>query len=507
MNDVVSRTRQPEACNVVVFGASGDLTKRKLLPALARMYQWNLIGEGSRIIGVVRKDWSRPDWCDYTREALSNYRPEALEDESSWQDIAGMLDVVNGDLDDPATYQRLAERLHSENGRTNALFYLAIPPAWYEQVSKHLSQAGLAGEDDGFRRLVIEKPFGTDFESARHLNQCLQQYFDESQIYRIDHYLGKEGVQNLMVFRFANSVFEPLWNRNYIDHVQISVSESLGVEYRAGYYESSGAMRDMIQSHLMQVMTLVAMEPPLSPGADDVRNEKVKVLRAMRPFGEDEVDQFAVRAQYVSGHIDGAYVPAYRDEPNVANDSVTETFAALKLYVDNWRWQGVPFLLRTGKRLPERVSEIVIRFRKPPKNLFYGASEEIAHNELVFRLHPDEGMIYILNAKLPGLEADVRTIALDAPYSMPGADTPDAYETLLHDVLLGEAALFSRADEVEESWRIVEPILNAWKQKKDIAFYAAGADGLPGLESLMGDCEGCWRSLSASHQHGRTRIS
>ena len=501
------RTRQPEACNVVIFGASGDLTKRKLLPALARMDQWNLIGEGSRIIGVVRKDWSRQEWCDYVHEALAEYRPEALENGPTWERIEAMLDVVTGDLNEPATYQGLAEVLNSDHDRSNALFYLAVPPGWYETVAGHLSGAKLAAENGGFRRLVIEKPFGTDFESARHLNQCLQRYFDESQIYRIDHYLGKEGVQNLMVFRFANSVFEPLWNRNYIDHIQVSVSESLGVEYRAGYYESSGALRDMIQSHLMQVMTLVAMEPPLSPAADDVRNEKVKVLRAMRPISEGEVDQYALRAQYVSGHIDGDYVPAYRDEPNVAKDSVTETFAAVKLYVDNWRWQGVPFLLRTGKRLPERVSEIVIRFRKPPKNLFYGTAEEIAHNELVFRLHPDEGMVYILNAKLPGLEADVRTIALDAPYSMPGADTPDAYETLLHDVLLGEAALFSRADEVEESWRIVEPILNAWKQNKDIAFYAAGSASLPGIEALMADCEGCWRELSASHQHGHTHIS
>lgn len=495
---------RPDACDIVIFGASGDLSKRKLLPALARMHGWALIDPGSRVIGVARKDWSKEQWREYASEAIEKYGSGHAE--SPVSQFTDMLEIMNGDLDDAGTYQRLAQLLCSRPGQCNALFYLAIPPGWYERVTRHLSEAGLAEESNGFRRLVIEKPFGTGLESARQLNGSLQRYFKESQIYRIDHYLGKEGVQNLMVFRFANSVFEPLWNRNYIDHVQISVSESLGVEYRAGYYEASGALRDMIQSHLMQVMTLVAMEPPASASADDVRNEKVKVLHSVRPIREDEVDDHAVRAQYVGGHIDGVYVPAYRDEPNVANDSVTETFVAVKLYVDNWRWQGVPFLLRTGKRLPERVSEIVIRFRKPPKNLFYGTSQDLAHNELVFRLHPDEGMIYVLNAKLPGLAGDVRTIALDAPYSMAGLDTLDAYETLLHDVLLGEASLFSRADEVEESWRVVEPILNVWSRQKRIGFYAAGSSDPPGVDRLMADCEGCWRDLSAGHQHGHTPL-
>ncbi|MDQ6986354.1 MAG: glucose-6-phosphate dehydrogenase [Mariprofundaceae bacterium] len=489
-------SERPEATNIVIFGAGGDLTKRKLLPALAHMHRWNLLGPHSRIIGVVRQKWSLSHWVNYVHDQLLHYFPEAVLNPASWQRIAEKLNLVKGDLSDPALYRQLAEALHADEGRKNALFYLAIPPSWYECVCKNLHDAGLADESEGFRRIVVEKPFGMDLASARDLNGKLQSYFDELQIYRIDHYLGKEAVQNLMVFRFANSVLEPLWNRNYIDHVQISVSESLGIGYRAGYYENAGAFRDMIQSHLMQVMTLVAMEPPVSLNADDVRDEKMKVLRSMRPIAADDVKKIAVRAQYAAARMDGEDVPAYRDEKNVAADSCTETFAAVKFYVDNWRWQGVPFVLRTGKRLPGRVSEICIRFKEPPQKLFDLQEENVCNNELIFRLQPDEGMQLTMTAKQPGLSTHLRGVKLDATYGMLGSGMPEAYETLLHDVMLGEAGLFSRADEVEESWKIVAPILDVWAKETDIATYPAGSFDIPGMDALLDECEGGWRDLS-----------
>jgi len=492
-------SQRPEATNIVIFGASGDLSKRKLLPALAHMHRWNLLGAHSRIIGVVRSKWSRSHWVNYVHDQLLHYFPEAVMNPPSWRRIADKLDLVNGDLSDPEMYKQLAKTLHADDGKTNALYYLAIPPSWYECVCKNLKDAGLADESDGFRRIVVEKPFGMDLASAQGLNKQLQTYFDESQIYRIDHYLGKEAVQNLMVFRFANSVLEPLWNRNYIDHVQITVAESLGIGYRAGYYETSGAFRDMIQSHLMQVMALVAMEPPVSLDANDVRDEKMKVLHSMREIKPEDVKNIAVRAQYTEGDVNGEAVLAYRDEKNVADDSCTETFAAVKFYVDNWRWQGVPFLLRTGKRLPERVSEICIRFKEPPQKLFQLNEDNVQNNELIFRLQPDEGMQLTMTAKQPGLSTDLRGVTLDASYGMQGSGMPEAYETLLHDVMLGEAGLFSRADEVEKSWEIVAPIVNAWEKETDIPTYPAGTLDIPEADALLDECEGGWRDMSLHH--------
>lgn len=489
-------SEQAEPANIVIFGASGDLTKRKLLPALAHMHRWNLLGPHSRIIGSVREAWTKSHWVNYVHDQLLHYFPDAVLNPRSWQRIAEKLDLVNGDLSDPEMYQRLARILHTQDGRKNALFYLAIPPEWYECVAKNLKKAGLADESEGFRRIVVEKPFGMDLESAQNLNHCLQHYFDESQIYRIDHYLGKESVQNLMVFRFANSVLEPLWNRSHIDHVQISVSESLGIGYRAGYYENSGALKDMIQSHLLQVMALVAMEPPVSLSANDVRNEKLKVLRSVRRILPEEVDQIAVRSQYAAGKSDGVDLPAYRDEKGVADNSTTETFAAVKFHIDNWRWQDVPFLLRTGKALPERVSEICIRFKTPPQTLFNLHDGGVRNNELIFRLQPDEGMLLTMTAKQPGLSMHLRGVKLDARYGVEGSGMPEAYETLFHDMLLGEAGLFSRADEVEESWRIVEPIMKVWSEKEDITNYPAGSFDVPGMDDLMKGCEGEWRDLS-----------
>ncbi len=499
-------SKQPEPANIVIFGATGDLTKRKLLPALAHMHRWNLLGPHSRIIGAVREDFSPSKWKNYVHEALLQFFPEAILNPPSWVRIKNKLDVVVGNLDEPVLYQQLAGVMREVDGRKNALFYLAIPPSWYETVASNLREAGLADESGGFRRIVIEKPFGMNLASAEALNQSLQAHFDESQIYRIDHYLGKEAVQNLMVFRFGNSVLEPLWNRNYIDHVQISVAESMGIEYRAGYYEKAGALRDMIQSHLIQVMSIVAMEPPLSMDADDVRNEKVKVMRAVRSMSPEDVAEYSVRAQYGAGAVDGEQVPAYREEQGVADDSATETFAAVKLYIDNWRWQGVPFLLRTGKRLPHRVSEICIRFKAPPQTLFDLDETTVLNNELIFRLQPDAGMLLTMTAKQPGLSLDLRGIQLDAPYAMAGSSMPQAYETLLYDVLIGEAGLFTRADGVEECWRIVEPIMEAWAKEESINTYPAGCFDVPGMDALLENCEGEWRNLS-DIEHAYSRLS
>jgi len=496
---------QPEAADIVIFGATGDLTRRKLLPALAHMQRWNLLGPDSRILGVTRRPFSRASWHDYVHENLLQFFPEAILNPHSWISMKKSLQVIQGDLTDPVLYQALGDFLKTRSGRQNALFYLAIPPEYYEVVAEQLHMAGLTDETRGFRRIVIEKPFGIDLGSAQELNQRLQQHFSESQIYRIDHYLGKEAVQNLMVFRFGNSVLEPLWNRNYIDHVQISVAESLGLGTRAGYYEHSGALKDMIQSHLIQVMSLVAMEPPLSLQADDVRNEKVKVMRAIRRLHPDEVSQYSVRAQYAAGNSAGEAVPGYREETGASSHSLTETFAAVKLYVDNWRWQNVPFLLRTGKRLPQRVSEICIRFRSPPQTLFQLDQTSVKNNELIFRLQPDEGMLLSMTAKQPGLTMNLRSIHLDAPYALSGASIPDAYETLLHDALLGEASLFTRADGVEECWHIIAPTMQAWSEEQSINPYPAGTFEIPGMETLMEDCEGSWRDLS-DIEHAYSRL-
>ena len=477
--------------NIVIFGATGDLTKRKLMPALVRMLDCGLVHPDSRILGVVR-DMDQDEWLQLVRDGLAEFSPAVSMDEARWQAFAARLRMVPGDLDDEGTYTRLADALEDLGGRKNAMFYCAIPPAWYGKTATGLNRAGLTREDEGYRRLVIEKPFGMDLGSARALNRELQSVIDESQIFRIDHYLGKESVQNLLVYRFANSIMEPLWNRNYIDHIQISVAETLGIEYRAKYYEHSGALRDMIQSHLMQLMTLVAMEPPVEFTADAVRDEKMKVLRAVRRFTPQDVRQQTVAAQYASGHVHGEDVAAYVSEDGVSPESATETFAAVRFHIDNWRWQGVPFILWTGKRLQKKVSEVMIRFRKPPFNLFDTHASVPAANALVFRLQPDGGVVLRMNAKMPGLTTDIQRLVMRAPYANDAAETADAYEILMHDVLTGDRTLFSRSDEVEESWEIVEPVLTAWKDRFSIERYRAGTWDIPAMEALTQDCVGGW---------------
>ena len=477
--------------NIVIFGAAGDLTKRKLMPALIRMLEYGLLHTDSRIIGVVNNRTEQV-WFDLIREGLSKFSPQLGMDDDRWARFSSMLKMVPGDLAADETYARLADALETLGGKKNAMFYCAIPPDWYGKVANGLEQVGLVDEEQGYRRLVIEKPFGMDLQSARALNNELQSVFHEKQIYRIDHYLGKESVQNLLVYRFANSIMEPLWNRNYIDHIQISVSETLGIEYRAKYYEHSGALRDMIQSHLMQVMTLVAMEPPVEFTADAVRDEKMKVLRAVRRFDPELVRQQTVAAQYASGNIDGEQAPAYVAEEGVSPDSVTETFAAARFYIDNWRWQGVPFILWSGKRLKKRASEVVIRFRKPPFNLFDSHASIPAPNALVFRLQPDGGVVLRLNAKKTGLTTDNEEMVMRAPYADDASAVADAYEVLMHDVLTGDGTLFSRSDEVEESWEIVEPILEVWKDRVSIERYRAGTWDITAMDGLASDCACGW---------------
>jgi glucose-6-phosphate 1-dehydrogenase len=483
-----------EPSNIVILGAGGDLTKRKLIPALVKMLRCGLLHADSKIIGVL-KGRTEEEWLGALYQGMLDYAPDISMDERQWKEFASMFKMVSGDLQEETTYESLASALETMNGHINALFYCAVPPRWYTTIAAGLHKLGLSDETQGFRRVVIEKPFGMDLDSAQQLNRELQSVLDESQIYRIDHYLGKESVQNLLVYRFANSILEPLWNRNYIDHIQISAAESIGIEYRANYYERSGALRDMIQSHLMQVMTLVAMEPPVEFTADAVRDEKIKVLRAVRHFEQDDINKQTVAAQYGSGNSvadDEEKSNAYVAEEGVSPDSVTETFAGVSFYIDNWRWQGVPFILWTGKRLPERVSEIFIRFRKPPFNLFETHATPPMANSLVFRVHPDEGIELRMNAKMPGLTTDTQRMKMRAPYSENGEDVSDAYEVLLHDVLMGDATLFSRADEVEESWSIIEPILNAWKDRISVDRYCSGTWDIPGMDELLEGCAGGW---------------
>ncbi|MBE9568396.1 MAG: glucose-6-phosphate dehydrogenase [Proteobacteria bacterium] len=477
--------------NIVIFGVTGDLSKRKLMPALVRMLCCGLVHTDSKIIGVVNNR-TEEVWINLVREGMQEFSPEIVEDESRWKKFLARLIMVPGDLGDETTYQRLAEALVELDGKKNAMFYCAIPPDWYGKVTSGLRKAGLANEDDGYRRLVIEKPFGHNLESARALNKELQSVFKEEQIYRIDHYLGKESVQNLLVYRFANSIMEPLWNRNYIDHIQISTAETLGIEYRAKYYERSGALRDMIQSHLMQMMTLVAMEPPVEFTADAVRDEKMKVLRAIRSIKPEEIKLHAVSAQYASGTVEGEAAKAYVSEEFVSPDSATETFAAVRFYIDNWRWEGVPFILWSGKRMKSKSSEVMIRFRKPPFNLFDSHASAPAANALVFRLQPESGVVLRLNAKKPGLTTDNEEMVMRAPYAADEGEVADAYEILMHDVLTGDGTLFSRADEVESSWQIVEPILDAWKNRVSVERYRAGTWDIPAMDELTKDCVGGW---------------
>lgn len=488
-------------CAVLIFGATGDLTKRKLVPALYSLAQQRLLPAEFAILGTARQEMSNEEFRARMREALEEFEETAV-DETVWQSFASGLFYVQGEFGEADTYQRLKgslEKVEQERGTGgNRIYYLATAPQFFGTIAKQLGDAGMSKAAEGkWTRIIVEKPFGHDLESARALNAELATVFREEQVYRIDHYLGKETVQNLLVFRFANSIFEPLWNRQYIDHVQITNAEAIGVEGRGAYYEEAGVMRDMIQNHVFQIVALIAMEPPASLGANAVRDEKIKAMQAVRPIPQERVSEFAVRGQYGAGYVLGEEVPGYRQEPGVNPESSTETFAALKLYFDNWRWADVPFYIRSGKRLAKRVTEIAIQFKDVPHRLFTQTDAPLEPNVLVIRIQPNEGITLRFGAKLPGQAMRIRWVNMDFRYgSSFGVEPPEAYERLLLDCMLGDSTLYARRDMTERGWEIVTPMLAAWKQPAtDFPNYEAGTWGPQAADELIERDGRRWRRL------------
>jgi glucose-6-phosphate 1-dehydrogenase len=464
-----------ETCTVIILGATGNLAQLKLLPALYHLETANLLPDRLRLVCAGRTGHTQEGWAEYVRDVLSKHSRDPMT-APHCDRFCERMHYFRGDLDDGATFAALSELLTQPEFPNNHIFYLSLPPSTYGSIVELLDEHGMLTENGAWRRVVIEKPFGSSLESAQNLQRKISRHLREEQTYRIDHYMGKAMVQNVLVSRFANLMLEPLWNRNYIDHVQITRTETLGVGKRSGFYEGTGALRDMLQSHLMQMMSLVAMEPPVSMDADDLRDEKVKVLKSVRPIHPAAVQAQAYRAQYGPGRINGEEVPGYLEEPGVEPDSVTETYAALKLYVDNWRWRDVPFYLRTGKRMAEARTMVAICFKQPPKHFFRSAHiERPPPNWLIMSVAPEESLRLEISVKEPGLEMKTRQISLDAPFRCEHHAQTDAYEDLLLDVIEGDSSLFLRYDEVEWAWRIVDPVLGVWASERDfIPTYAAG---------------------------------
>jgi glucose-6-phosphate 1-dehydrogenase len=501
---MMSPAMAEESCALVIFGASGDLARRKLVPALWSMFQGRVLPEPFAVIGVARREMTNEQFRSYMRDAITQFARVQPPSQRVWDRFAQALFYYVGDPADPGVYPGLTEYLrHVETERGtggNRLFYCATPPSLYPTLVQRLGEAGLARPPEGgggWVRIIIEKPFGRDLASARALNQTVASVFAEEQVYRIDHYLGKETVQNVLVFRWANGIFEPLWNRNHVDHVQITVGETIGVEGRGSYYEEAGALRDMIQNHILQLLCLVAMEPPVTFDADPVRDEKAKVMRAIRPITPAEVEQVAVRAQYGPGFVDGQRVLGYREEKGVSASSITETYAALRLEVDNWRWAGVPFFLRTGKRLAKRASEIAVQF-KPTPHLVFRRNPDIQAepNLLVLRIQPDEGMSLSFGAKLPGPELRIKPVEMDFDYGRAfGGEPPEAYERLLLDAMKGDPTLYARGDWVDMAWELLGPVLSAWTagDPSKLPHYEAGTWGPAEADALIDPAR--WRRL------------
>jgi glucose-6-phosphate 1-dehydrogenase len=497
----------PDPCIMVIFGGTGDLSHRKILPALYNLTRAGLLPAEETVVAFARRPYTDEAYRTEMGQSVTEFSRVPVEP-ALWHDFSAGIFYQAGDFTDQAAYQALATRLEAldaERGtRGNRLFYVAAHPSAYSDIIANLGRAGLARPTRGsWVRIIIEKPFGRDLASARALNHEVTHVFDEGQVYRIDHYLGKETVRNLMVFRFGNGIFEPVWNRRYVDHVQITVAEDLGMEGRGQFYEEAGASRDILQNHLLQLTSLVAMEPPIAFEADALRDEKLRVLRAIEPAWDAErIRRDVVRGQYGPGWVGGVHVPGYRDEPDVAPTSTTETYVALKLEVQNWRWADVPFYLRTGKRLPKRATEISVQFKRPPLMLFREATTEPEPNLLALRIQPDEGIMLRFAAKVPELGLDVRSVNMDFTYgSSFTTEAPEAYETLLLDAMVGDASLFTRADEVEAAWAIVTPLDQQWAawdkrgDSGDLATYEAGTWGPGAADQLLERDGRRWRRL------------
>jgi glucose-6-phosphate 1-dehydrogenase len=491
--------RQPPAV-IVIFGATGDLAKRKLIPALFNLFLDKQLPERFTLIGISRRS-NTEEFRQSMGEAVVQYSRRGQKGSDRWPEFAQRMDYIKGDYSDAAVYHALAKRIKDDEAEwgepASHMYYLSVPPQVFPEIAACLGAEGLSQNRER-DRIVIEKPFGTDLESSEALNKTLVGSFEERQIYRIDHYLGKETVQNILAFRFANALYEPIWNRRYVDHVQVTVAEKLGVEKRGGYYETSGALRDMIQNHLLQLICLVAMEPPTSFAGDEVRNKKVDVLKAVRPLTPVDLPSHAIRGQYGSGAVDGEKVPGYREEEGVDAESSTETFAALKLHIDNWRWQGVPFYLRTGKRLAKQVSEIVIQFNPVPHLAFPpSAADSFEPNQLIINIQPDEGISLCFQAKEPGAGMRLRTVSMDFSYAEAfHIPVREAYETLLQEVLQGDTTLFMRADQEHEAWRIVMPVLESWSSRPSSSFpnYSAGTWGPTAADQLLARDGRAWHN-------------
>jgi glucose-6-phosphate 1-dehydrogenase len=491
--------RITDPCSAVFFGASGDLFKRMLLPAIYSMRLRGTLPTDFALVGFARSPYDDAGFREYCRQQLELFMPGDQKPQGPiWDDFAAQISYMAADFKDSRHFTALTERLaknDDEFGTSgNHLFYLATPPSVFPEIVEHLKRSGLDKSAKGWTRIVVEKPFGTNLESARALQRAISAVFPEDEIYRIDHYLGKEPVQDIIALRFANTIFEPIWNRNYVQNIQITSAESIGVEERGGYYDHAGALRDMIQNHVLNLLALVAMEAPISSDADDIRSEKYKVFSAIAPPTHSAVGSMTARGQYGPGVIDGKPVRGYRQEEDVAPDSNTETFAATKLYVENWRWAGVPFFLRSGKRLPRKVSEIAVTFKPIPHRFYGDSTDRIEPNVLVIKIEPDEGVSMRFEAKVPGPKEHVRSVYMDFSYGTGfGVQSPPAYERLIGDAIVGDQTLFTRWDAVERAWEIVTPILEVWQNTKDFSFpnYAAGSQGPESATSLFPD----WRHL------------
>ena len=494
--------RRADPCSLVIFGASGDLTRRLLMPTLYHLAAAGMLHEGLAVIGVAHSDLGDDGFRQRAQQGIDEFSGvEPQPETSAW--LRERLHYFSGDFENPETYRKLAakigERGAARGGSANALFYLATPPGSFAPIIRRLGEAGLAKEESGWRRLIVEKPFGVDLASAQALNAAILGVFSEPQIYRIDHYLGKETVQNILAFRFANGLIESLWNRDRIDHVQITVAETVGVGSRGKFYDRVGALRDMVPNHMFQLLSLIAMEPPVRLDSEAVRAEKAKLLRAVQLFSPEAAMRDVVRGQYAAGAIEGRPVAAYRREPDIAAGSATETYVALRLNIDNWRWAGVPFYLRTGKALGARRTEVAVKFKEAPLTLFRDTPvDQLAENFIVLRIQPEEGIALQFNAKMPGPRLLLDGVRMDFNYRDYFDATPTTgYETLIYDCMIGDNTLFQQAEEVEAAWRIVQPVLDDWRDApaRDLAIYPAGSEGPPEADDMMAHDGRRWRPI------------